>query len=77
MVGTTISLAGIAMMYASRMTPSRPIAQPSGYRALAIRVARLTLSIEMLANSQITAPAGAAVRMARHSTNNVRSIKDV
>jgi hypothetical protein len=29
-VGTTISLAGIAMMYASRITPSRPIARPAG-----------------------------------------------
>jgi hypothetical protein len=31
----------------------------------------------MLARIQITAPAGAAVRMARHNTNSVRSINDV
>ncbi len=42
-----------------------------------MRVARLTPSMEMLASSQITAPAGAAVRIARHSTNNVRSISEV
>ena len=43
----------------------------------AVRVARLTPPGEMLARSQITAPAGAAVTMARHRTNSVRSISEV
>ena len=53
------------------------MAQPSGSRNVAVRVARLTPPGEMLASSQITAPAGAAVTMARHSTNSVRSISEV
>ena len=53
------------------------MAEPSGSRKVAVRVARLTPPGEMLASSQITAPAGAAVTMARHRTNRVRSISDV
>jgi len=76
-VGTTISLAGMAMMYVSMMTPSRPIAWPRGSSHPAITATSVRSPQWMLASSQITAPAGAAVHIARHSTNSVRSMIDV
>ena len=77
MVGTTISFAGMAMMYARRMTPSKPSNNPNGFNQSAIARAKFESAMEIFARIQMIAPAGAAVCMARHSTKMVRSIMDV
>ena len=53
-----ISLAGIAMMNASRITPSSPSSQAAGSSQLAACVIKLASPTLILPNSQISAPAG-------------------
>ena len=77
MVGITISFAGIAMMYATRMIPDRPSAKPNGSRAPIRPSASDASPARMLLSSQITAPAGAANTTARQSTISVRSMIEV
>lgn len=74
MMGMTISLAGSPRMNASRMMPSKPRYQANGSRNRAMCCKRLASEITMLAKSQITAPAGAAMMTARLRTNKVRSM---
>lgn len=76
-MGNTISFAGIPKMNAVKMYPSNPINCANGLRKFAIIVNKLSPFIPILANSQMTNPAGAATDMALPSTNNVLSKMDL
>ena len=72
-MGRTISLAGNPKIKAVKIYPSKPINFAKGSKKLATIVNILLSPIIILANNQITAPAGAATARALPSTNNVLS----
>ena len=76
-VGMMISLAGMATIYASRITPFSPSSSPNGLMPLTRCSARLASPIVMLEIVQITTPAGIDIVTARHSTISVRSMTEV
>ena len=76
-VGITISLAGIATIYANKITPFNPKRKPNPSKESMVQAAILSLPIKILEINQITAPAGAANTTARHKTIKVLSINDV
>ena len=76
-VGTTISLAGMAMIYARRITPVSPRSQPKGWKLWIACTARLVPPIFTLEMIQMTAPAGRANTTARQRTKIVRSMSEV
>ena len=76
-VGITISFAGIATIYASKITPFKPKRKPKPSKELMVQDAILRSPIYMFEINQITAPAGAAKNMARHKTIIVLSINEV
>ena len=73
----TISFAGMATMYASRITPFSPMRRPGPSSHSTEWAARLASPRETLEMSQMTAPAGTANSTARQRTMRVRSITDV
>lgn len=75
--GRTISLAGKPKINASRITPSSPISRANGSREEANTAKRGVPEMPTLPSTQIITPAGAATKIARHKTNNVRSKMNV
>lgn len=72
-MGRTISLAGSPKKNAININPSRPSNRPKGSRRLADIFSKLSPPKFILANSQVTTPAGVATIMALLNTNKVLS----
>lgn len=66
-------MAGIPKINAVRIYPSNPINCAKGFKKFAIIVRMLSPCIPILANNQITSPAGAATEIALPKTNKVLS----
>ena len=75
-IGKTISFAGIPRINPVKIYPSIPINLAKGFKKLAIISKIDELSMQILENSQITMPAGAAIERALPKTNNVLSNKE-
>ncbi len=73
MMGNTISLAGKPKINAKSTMPSKPSSAANGSKKSAQTDKSVPPPTEILANSQMTIPAGAATLTARPSTNKVRS----
>ena len=77
MVGITISLAGMATIYASKIIPFNPRNIAKGSIQVTRYSARLMPFKSILDTNQISAPAGRANMMALHKTKMVLSINEV